>query len=238
VGQLAREGTVEKLVDESRRSDDLNFNQQLFDTLRQARKELADSAGVPPYVIFSDKTLVEMATYFPQSRATLLDIHGVGAVKCDRFGAIFLDIIDRFCRQNDIAERPKNPRNALPASPQESRTKKSGKPRHIHIGDIFNSGRSIAEIMDIFNIKQTTVVDHLIKYVNQGLALRCDEIFALSNLPLDQKKVVLRAFDQCGSEYLKPAFDALDGAVSYDDLKLLRLYYLARKNEKSKKSRT
>jgi ATP-dependent DNA helicase RecQ len=84
--------------------------------------------------------------------------------------------------------------------------------------------------MDIFDIRQTTVIDHLIEYVNQGLALRCDEIFALSKLALDQKNVVLKAFDQCGSDYLKPAFEALDGAVSYDDLKLLRLYYLAQKN--------
>jgi len=63
---------------------------------------LADATGVPPYVIFSDKTLVEMATYFPHSRETLLDIHGVGAVKCEKFGATFLQIIARFCRQNGI----------------------------------------------------------------------------------------------------------------------------------------
>jgi len=101
-GQLAPERMAEKLVEASRRNEDLNFNQQLFEILRRERKELADSAGVPPYVIFSDKTLIEMATYFPQSRDTLLDIHGVGAVKCDRFGAIFLEIIDGFCRENDI----------------------------------------------------------------------------------------------------------------------------------------
>jgi ATP-dependent DNA helicase RecQ len=229
-GQLAQDRTVEKLVEKSQRSDNLNFNQQLFDILRRERKELADSSGVPPYVIFSDKTLVEMATYFPQSRENLLDIHGVGAVKCDRFGAIFLAIIDRFCRENDIEKRPKKPNKLLPDSPKKSNVEKTGKPRHIHVGDIFNSGRSIAEIMDIFKVKMPTVIDHLIKYANQGLALRCDELFSLSNLPLDQKKVVLKTFDQCGTEYLKPAFDALNGAVSYNDLKLLRLYYLAQKN--------
>jgi len=228
-GQLAQEDTVAKLVEESRRADALNFNPQLFDILRRKRKELADSAGVPPYVIFSDKTLIEMAAYFPRSRENLLDIHGVGAVKCDRFGAIFLEIIDRFCRENDIAEQPKKPYNVLPGIPRNSTTKKSGKPRHVHVGDIFNSGRSIAEIMDIFHVKQPTVIDHLTKYANEGQALRCDEIFTLSNLPPDQKKVVLKTFDQCGSAYLKPAFDALDGTVSYDDLKLLRLYYLAKK---------
>jgi len=105
-GQLTQERTVARLVEESQRSDDLNFSPQLFETLRRERKELADSSGVPPYVMFSDKTLVEMATYFPQSRDNLLEIYGVGAVKCDRFGAAFLEIIDRFCRENDIEERP------------------------------------------------------------------------------------------------------------------------------------
>ncbi len=65
---------------------------------------------------------------------------------------------------------------------------------------------------------------------DEGLALRSDEIFALSTLASDQKKVVLKAFDKCGSEYLKPVFDALNGAVSYEDLKILRLCYLGRKN--------
>ena len=118
-GQLAQEPTVARLVEESQRSIDLNFNPQLFETLRRERKELADSSGVPPYVIFSDKTLVEMATYFPQSRDNFLDIHGVGAVKCDRFGATFLDIIDRFCRENDIEERPKSAHKTLPGSPKK-----------------------------------------------------------------------------------------------------------------------
>jgi ATP-dependent DNA helicase RecQ len=107
-GQLAQEHTVERLVEKSQRSDNLNFNRQLFEILRKERKELADSSGVPPYVIFSDKTLVEMATYFPQSRESLLDIHGIGAVKCDRYGATFLEIIDLFCRQNDVEEVKKS----------------------------------------------------------------------------------------------------------------------------------
>jgi len=108
-GTLAQEQTVEKLVEVSRRRDDLDTNRQLFEILRRERKKLADASGVPPYVIFSDKTLAEMATYFPQSRERLLDIHGIGAVKCEKFGAAFLQIIDRFCRENHIRQQPKRP---------------------------------------------------------------------------------------------------------------------------------
>ena len=233
-GRLEEEPSFETLAVEPRRSDDLDVDQPLYERLRKKRKDLADKSGIPPYVIFSDKTLIEMASFFPQSRDSLLAIHGVGVVKCRKFGPLFLDIIRRYCRENQIEEHPKHHRQLGQNSRAAKSAAKPGKPRHIHVGDIFNSGRSIREIMEIFNIKQTTAVDHLSKYVMEGFALRCDEIFALSTLPPDQKSVVLKAFDKCGSEYLKPAFDALNGAVSYDDLKILRLYHLARQNAAGK----
>ncbi len=207
-------------------ADDLTCDDRMFEILRSKRKELADEAGVPPYVIFSDKTLMEMAVFFPQSSDSLLDIHGVGAVKCKKFGELFLNIIRMYCLENQIEERPKRA-----GRPSRSRPAKTTKPRHLHVGEIFNSGRSMQEVMDIFNIKQTTVIDHLFKYVMEGFTLRGDEIFTLTNLTADRKKAVLKAFDQCGSEYLKPAFDALNGAVSYDDLKILRLYFLIKSTE-------
>jgi ATP-dependent DNA helicase RecQ len=227
-GQPAQEQAVDRLVEESHRVEDLEIHQPLFELLRKERKKLADASGVPPYVIFSDKTLLEMATFFPGSKDSLLDIHGVGTVKCAKFGATFLKIIDRYCRENEIQERPRRTRKSLAGSPAKSAPVKSDKPRYMHVGDIFNTGRSVRDIMEIFNIKQSTVIEHLTKYVMEGFALRSDEIFVLSTLPSDQKNVVLKAFDKCGSEYLKPAFDALNAAVSYDDLKILRLHHLAR----------
>ena len=207
-------------------ADDLTCDDRMFEILRSKRKELADEAGVPPYVIFSDKTLMEMAVFFPQSSDSLLDIHGVGAVKCKKFGELFLNIIRMYCLENQIEERSKRA-----GRPSRSRPAKTTKPRHLHVGEIFNSGRSMQEVMDIFNIKQTTVIDHLFKCVMEGFTLRGDEIFTLTNLTADGKNAVLKAFDQCGSEYLKPAFDALNGAVSYDDLKILRLYFLIKSTE-------
>jgi hypothetical protein len=68
----------------------------------------------------------------------------------------------------------------------------------------------------------------------EGYTLRGDEIFSLSTLTTNEKNAVLKAFDLCGSEYLRPAFDALNSAVSYDDLKILRLYYLIKSKESSR----
>ncbi|MEP6895809.1 MAG: DNA helicase RecQ, partial [Chloroflexota bacterium] len=71
---------------------EVEYNSALFALLRQKRKELADEASVPPYVIFSDKTLTEMAAYYPQSLESLLNISGVGQAKLEKYGTTFLGV--------------------------------------------------------------------------------------------------------------------------------------------------
>lgn len=80
----------------------------LFDILRKERKAIADKANVPPYVIFSDKTLLEMAIYFPQSTNSMLTIYGVGATKNARYGNTFLRLIQDYCSKNNLDENRKN----------------------------------------------------------------------------------------------------------------------------------
>ena len=67
--------------------------EDLFQRLRTLRKELADSQGVPAYIVFSDKVLREMAARRPASAGELLDVSGVGPTKLERYGQAFLDAI-------------------------------------------------------------------------------------------------------------------------------------------------
>jgi len=84
---------------------DLTHDRTLFELLRRKRKELADRQHVPPYVIFSDKSLIEMATFFPQRRESMLNINGVGDVKLSRYGNVFLHLIRQYCEEHSIAEK-------------------------------------------------------------------------------------------------------------------------------------
>ncbi|MDX1643876.1 MAG: DNA helicase RecQ, partial [Thermoanaerobaculia bacterium] len=68
-------------------------DRDLFDALRAKRLELARAQGVPPYVVFSDRSLVEMAVARPADLASMEEIHGVGEVKLDRYGPTFLEVI-------------------------------------------------------------------------------------------------------------------------------------------------
>jgi ATP-dependent DNA helicase RecQ len=79
-----------------------DYDLKLFEILRKKRKELADAAQVPAYIVFSDKTLIEMAHRYPQSRQAFMDIHGVGMVKYENYGCIFLEIIRQYCRRQKI----------------------------------------------------------------------------------------------------------------------------------------
>jgi len=68
----------------------------LFEALRERRRALAREQEVPPYVIFNDKTLRAMVEHRPETPSEFRALHGVGDVKLDRYGAIFLDILRKF----------------------------------------------------------------------------------------------------------------------------------------------
>jgi ATP-dependent DNA helicase RecQ len=68
----------------------LSYDQELFNRLRVLRKRLAEQAGVPPFMIFSDATLIEMAAHLPTNDQALLQINGVGTHKLSRYGKEFL----------------------------------------------------------------------------------------------------------------------------------------------------
>jgi ATP-dependent DNA helicase RecQ len=130
-GELDQTSAAAPTAPQPARLDDLDYDWKLFEILRQTRKKLADKSGVPPFVIFTDKALVEMAAFFPQSSENLLDIHGVGTVKAEKFGALFMQVIGSYCRENQIQERPKSPNRLLYSKKKKISPAKSVKPRHL-----------------------------------------------------------------------------------------------------------
>lgn len=74
----------------------------LFEALRELRREIAAERGVPPYVIFHDTSLRDLARVRPAGRATLLRVYGVGEKKADDLGPPFLATVERYCAENDL----------------------------------------------------------------------------------------------------------------------------------------
>ena len=70
-----------------------NYDKKLFAKLRKLRKSIADEDGLPPYVVFSDATLIDMAEILPTSYGEMLAVSGVGQRKLEKYADPFLDLI-------------------------------------------------------------------------------------------------------------------------------------------------
>jgi ATP-dependent DNA helicase RecQ len=195
----------------------IEYNEELFNILRKKRKELANIANIPPYIIFSDKTLIEMASYYPQHKTSLMDIHGIGSTKYEKYGEIFLNIIVEFCQSSNILE-------IIKSKPAVRNREKIYKYRII--GDEFNSGTPIKGIMSKFNIKLSTVLNHFYDYIMNGFKLKSEGLSEFLPLEKDVESRVLDLFDSLGAEQLKPVFEALGGNVDYEILSAYRIYFL------------
>lgn len=73
-----------------------DVNGQLMQVLRQLRRDMAENLHLPPYIIFTDRTLQDLARRMPVTEEALLEVHGIGAVKAAKYGAPFLSVIRSF----------------------------------------------------------------------------------------------------------------------------------------------
>ena len=143
------------------------YDQPLFDLLRAERLELARRDQLPPYIVFSDATLTEMAAYFPQSREDMLNISGVGDAKFDKYGAQFLAVIVDHCAKCGLESR----------MDQKSRVRKpKSRAKRIAGGDdtftvslnMYRSGQSIESIAAARGFAVSTIEGHLARFVETG----------------------------------------------------------------------
>ena len=207
---------AERVKKAEKKKAGVEYNKALFALLRQKRKELADEAGVPPYVIFSDKTLAEMAAYYPQSITSLLTISGMGQVKLQRYGEAFLEIIQGYCDKHELKENKK----------ETAREKNDTHRRYVRVAEAYNSGETIPGLIDRYHVTVGTIIDHLTRYLDTGNKLRNGgDLDGLISATPEQKQAAFVVFDEIGTTFLKPVYDTLGGALNYDDLKILRLLY-------------
>ena len=206
-------------------------DQQLVAILKADRKRLADAANLPPYAIFSDRTLNEMAYYFPHTEENLLRIHGVGQAKLDKYGEHFLAMISDYCQQHDLQEVA-NTQTASKTTVSKSTISKSTNAnasiRSTEIVNAYQAGQSITSLAQQFKVKDGTIINHLYRYAQDG------HTFAQPTLLLDQSGLsqihidaALAAFTEHSYERLKPVYDSLNEQVTYDQLHLLRIYFVS-----------
>lgn len=225
-GTLDRTATAMSTEEASRVANEVEaqYDEELFEILRKERKEMADKKGIPPYTIFPDTTLMEMAYYYPKDKEHLLPLYGVGEVKLKKYGSAFIGVIKKYTKEHDIESK------------EDTLKKKAEELENVEqyelIGEAFNDGQSIAHLAEEHGVKEVTILNHLKKYLNKGNNLRLDGITEATSLSLRQQDEIIKIFDEKGSHMLKVVYDRMNKKIGYDQIRIMQLYYIA--NEKNK----
>jgi ATP-dependent DNA helicase RecQ len=160
----------------------------------------------------------------------LLRIHGVGQAKLDKYGEHYLAIISDYCQQHNI-EEVANTQTASKSTVSKS-TSTNSSSRSAEIVNAYQAGQSIASLVEQFKVKDGTIINHLYRYVQDGHEFaQPKQLLQQSGLSQDQIDAALDAFAEHSHERLKPVYDALNEQVTYDQLHLLRIYYVSQLTE-------
>ncbi|MFA6598622.1 MAG: DNA helicase RecQ [Ignavibacteriaceae bacterium] len=161
----------------------------LLSSLKALRNRLAEEARVPAYIIFSDITLIELATYLPQNYSELKKISGFGEIKLQRYGKQFLDVVLIYCKQNKLQSRMTNKTPKRQRKTGSSRTTEKSDTR-LESFELFKSGKSIADISVVRNLSTSTIENHLAFFVEVG-KIDVTELVTLEKIGLIEKAIQL-----------------------------------------------
>lgn len=204
------------------------YDPVLFELLRKKRALIAEEMNMPPYIIFTDKTLVQMTLYMPRTISELLRVQGIGTYKANEFGSSFLKIINDYIDNSGNANLQAG-RNSLPAKQPGSKEPADKTPRHILVGEAFNKGASLNSLIIQYNVQPSTILNHLYRYFSDGNEIRAAGIKEAISLPENIQKNIIDLFKETGEEKLQPVYEKLNGTVSYDELRLVKFLYLVSK---------
>jgi len=166
----------------------------LFESLKALRARIASEQNVPPYVIFHDKTLVEMVQARPDSATAMSQVSGVGDKKLEHYGEMFLALIAE-------SEKPELLCNNL--------SNTINKTLSLH-----QDGLTISEIAQTRELVESTISSHFADAIEAGL-LSCQAVLEIAE---DEIESIRRCIEDCNAletKQLKPVFECLDSAYDY-----------------------
>jgi ATP-dependent DNA helicase RecQ len=197
----------------TRRIGDIACDEVLFEQLRQLRKRLADQRGVPPYIVFSDVSLRQMARDYPVDEREFTRISGVGEKKLREFGSVFL---------SEISEHLRNHPRQIFA--EDSFAAPVRVPARARLGDTaretlrrFQAGEDAESIAVQRSLSIGTIYGHLADALAAGEKIDLNQFLTAS----DQAEIAA-VFRQMGLGNLSPVFEALGGRYDYGRLRLVR----------------
>jgi ATP-dependent DNA helicase RecQ len=208
-GQQARAGKLQVRLRAPRReaaaaaraADDWRgVDKRLFHMLRDLRRSIADERQVPPFVIFADSVLRDLARYRPDTPGAFRDVKGIGERKAADLGGRFVDLICAYCREHGLASQ--SPAQAVSGSKAQAY-------------GLFAKQRSIEEVAAAIGRARSTIISYLEDYIGDEKPPSI-QVWVAD----DVYQAVVAAARTTEGDLLRPVFEALEGRVSYDEIRL------------------
>ncbi len=193
------------------------LDQTMLHLLKDLRKSEAKRIGVPPFVIFQEPTLEDMATNYPISMEDMLQISGVSAGKAKKYAQPFLELIEKYVDENDIDR----PTDIL------VRSVANGSKLKIHIIEGVDRRLSLEDIASTNNIKMEELLEEMYKIISSGSKINI-EYYLEDTMDMDVVDEIMEYFMTAESDSLDDAYDALEADdITYEEIQLVRLHFLS-----------
>ena len=191
------------------------YDRTLFERLRNVRKRIAEGQKVPPYIIFSDKTLHEMCRRFPSTLSDMRKISGVGDAKLERYGEDFIREIKLYLDENPgISEGE----SGDPGRAVLTQKKKKGETVE-ETYEFFKGGMSLEDIAKLRSLAPSTIASHMERLILDGRDIDMDRLVdSGKRLKIEE---FFRSIEGWG---LNPVVEHFVGTVSYEEARLVRAH--------------
>lgn len=191
-------------------------DQALFVMLKDLRKHLSKTLGVPPYVIFQDPSLEVMATIYPITIEELQNIPGVGAGKAKRYGKEFCELIKKHCDENEI-ERP-----------EDFRVRTVANKSKLKVSIIQSIDRKVAldDIAVSKGIDFSELLDEVEAIVYSGTKINID-YFLREIMDEDHLEDIYEYFKESETDKLDDAMKELGDEYTEEEIRLVRIKFLS-----------
>jgi len=211
-------GTERVMITKSRERAELQeqtmeYEVALLQQLKVVRRELAMLEKVPPYLILSDASLLELATYLPNNKDDFRKISGFGEVKIEKYWKHFWNVVASYCEKHGLRSRIHNKatirRNGRPERDSETKQKTY---------ELFLKGYSIQQIAEIRTLSTDTIEGHLAFYLQRGK-------ISITQLMETPKVIAIKnAIDRAASPSLTPVKEILGDEYTYGQIRMVRSY--------------
>ena len=211
--KYSQEATADIITNEP--SSGVSADEKLVRFLKDLRKKVAVKQGVPPFAVFQDPSLDDMALKYPITLEELSKVHGVGEGKARKFGKEFIDLISKYVEDNDVVR------------PDDLIVKSTGVNSGLKLYIIQNTDRKLP-LIDIAKSKGLDM-EKLIKEMEviifSGTKLNID--YSLDDLlDEDQQEEIYEYFMEAESDKIQDALDEFDGEYDEEELRLMRIKFI------------